>query len=223
VLSKRVVLTGFGKGLNMLFFAFRPVKIKTIAILILCIILIEFLGIFSLFFFSLAAVILSIFSLLKNSKGTEKERARQKKWAMLRIVSASLFVFFFIFAIFYFGDFMPTQPLPEKCTFPLSLSCTDWQVNSNSLTLNLQNRGRDMIISSIAATSDALSGDSHCSTGTLNALVRNGDKINLNLDGCNYVDRGRDKNRYLMNLTYRWVDSLNLSHQMPRELLAKRP
>jgi hypothetical protein len=130
----------------------------------------------------------------------------------------------FAFAFFCMVSTLDLEdPLPEKCTFPPVFSCTGWQVNYDSIEINLQNTaGRDMNIIFVTGSSDALSTSGPC-IGTLNRMVRSGDNFTLQLDGCPYVDTGRGKNRYLLNVTYTWVDSPTILHQMSGELLAKHP
>ncbi|MBI2550095.1 hypothetical protein HYV83_02840, partial [Candidatus Woesearchaeota archaeon] len=71
---------------------------------------------------------------------------------------AILVVLVVIGALSYFGVLSPATLLPEKCTFPVSVSCTDFSVlGTGGLTLVLQNgAGRDMIIQGITASSEAL-------------------------------------------------------------------
>ena len=70
---------------------------------------------------------------------------------------AILVVLVVIGALSYFGVLSPSTLLPEKCTFPVSISCTDFTVTTGTVSINLQNgAGRDMIIRGATATGDAL-------------------------------------------------------------------
>jgi len=103
------------------------------------------------------------------------------------------------------------------------LSCSDFSVTTSSITLVLQNgAGRDIKVTEVRASADALSGGP-CTTGALTTTVRNGDKSSFTLGTCTAVDTGRDKNRYAINVTYNWLDSPTISHQLNGELLAKKP
>jgi len=70
---------------------------------------------------------------------------------------AILVVLVVIGALSYFGVLSPATLLPEKCTFPVSVSCTDHIVGSAYVGLIIQNgAGRDMTIRGVTATSEAL-------------------------------------------------------------------
>ncbi len=81
---------------------------------------------------------------------------------------AILVVLIVIGALAYFGVLSPSTLLPEKCTFPVSLSCTDHSIvggGSPYIALALQNgAGRDMTIRGIATTSEALGVGGMCCT-----------------------------------------------------------
>ena len=160
---------------------------------------------------------------------------------------AILVVLIVIGALAYFGVLSPSTLLPEKCTFPVSLTCSDHSVSRTSITLVLLNgAGRDMLVRGVAATSDALRGGLACNcnnslqggaTGATVAL-RNGQSATFTLSGtpggagaicttggtpCDYIDVGRDKNRYNITVRYSWMDSLTILHTLPGELLGRKP
>ena len=152
---------------------------------------------------------------------------------------AILVVLVVIGALAYFGVLSPSTLLPEKCTFPVSLSCTDHQVLGTQVTLILQNgAGRDMTITRISAASEALGGASlanlgcACGTGAISTVLRNGAGVTFTLltpdpaagcaTYCQFRDTGRDKNRYNITLNYNWLDSPTITHQLSGELLARR-
>ena len=149
---------------------------------------------------------------------------------------AILVVLIVIGALAYFGVLSPSTLLPEKCTFPVSLTCTDHQILTNSITLVMLNgAGRDMNVLYINTTSEALN------TGTLStscqnttvSILRNGRSGTFLLGGtggsgggnagCAFRDTGRDKNRYNIVIGYNWTDSQNVAHSLSGDLLARKP
>ncbi|MBI2140824.1 hypothetical protein HYU16_00205 [Candidatus Woesearchaeota archaeon] len=40
---------------------------------------------------------------------------------------------------------------------------------------------------------------------------------------CTFRDTGRDKNRYNVTMVYEWLDATGIDHELPGELLARRP
>jgi len=136
-------------------------------------------------------------------------------WAILVVIVV-------ISALAYFGVLNPANLLPEKCTFPVSLDCVDFVVSDEGVSVVLQNgAGRDIKVSSISFTSDALSGV--CESVGMDATLRNGEKAAFfanGLAGCSFVDSGRSKNRYNVELIYSWLDS-GIEHDLAGELLAK--
>jgi len=151
---------------------------------------------------------------------------------------AILVVLVVIGALAYFGVLSPATLLPEKCSFPVSVNCVDHSVESDKITIILQNgAGRDMLISRMVISSDALGlggGGERCEMTTVTTL-RNSQSgtfiLNDPIDGtgaagvdqCLFIDTGRDKNRYNITVEYSWLDSPTLSHKLIGELLAKAP
>ncbi len=144
---------------------------------------------------------------------------------------AILVVLVVIGALAYFGVLSPATLLPEKCTFPVSISCTDFSIGASSITLILLNgAGRDMVVTSVSASSQALgdaSGGQSCSTAAGNTTLRNGASTTFTLStggaACTFSDTGRDKNRYNLSLNYAWLDSRSITHGANGELLARKP
>ena len=158
---------------------------------------------------------------------------------------AILVVLIVIGALAYFGVLSPSTLLPEKCTFPVSITCTDHSVGQSSITLILLNgAGRDMLVKSIAASSEALGvGNLGCACNTSSATsgltLRNGASTTFTLDtnavgnlaacntapgsACTFKDTGRDKNRYNISVFYSWVDSQAVTHTLAGELLGRKP
>ena len=159
---------------------------------------------------------------------------------------AILVVLIVIGALAYFGVLSPSTLLPEKCTFPVSLTCTDHSVAQTSMTfIMLNGAGRDMRVWAVSATSDSLRGGLACNcnnTAQGSVALRNGQSQTFTLTGnpttpgatcdddgvgphtaCDYIDTGRDKNRYNVTVSYSWQDSLTVYHRLAGELLARKP
>ena len=162
---------------------------------------------------------------------------------------AILVVLVVIGALSYFGVLSPSTLLPEKCTFPVSVSCTDHTVvgsaSAGYVAVVLQNgAGRDMVVRGVQASSQALTGGCGTNTTVITTAVtcptstaigtngctggptlRNGASTTITMRGtqanCNFVDTGRDKNRYAISVWYSWLDSQTIFHEMPGELLAR--
>jgi len=136
-------------------------------------------------------------------------------WAILVVIVV-------ISALAYFGVLNPANLLPEKCTFPVSLDCVDFVVGDDGISVVLQNgAGRDIKVSSISFSSDALSGV--CDSVGMDATLRNGEKAAFFANDpavCSFVDAGRSKNRYRVKVAYAWLDS-GIAHELEGELLAK--
>ncbi|MBI2145009.1 hypothetical protein HYU18_01665 [Candidatus Woesearchaeota archaeon] len=165
---------------------------------------------------------------------------------------AILVVLVVIGALAYFGVLSPSTLLPEKCTFPVSVSCTDFgfdEAGTTTIRMMLQNSaGKDMVVWSVDAVSDALGGpggsgltNNQCISCVDNTApfvcddpvgftLRNGasSEFRLNrwtpggVDTCRHRNTGRDKNRYVLNISYSWVDSQTIRHSLNGELLARR-
>lgn len=174
------------------------------------------------FILPLVGLILGIVALVKVNKG----EAEGKRFAIAAIVIGAVFTFILPFLIVigslaYFGTMNPSTLLPEKCSFPLSLSCSDFLVTPTSISIVLRNGvGRDMVVNSLEATSEALQG-SCSSSGTV--TLPNGDTNTFSLTGCNFKETGREKNVYSVAVNYALVDSPTLKHTLIGELLAKKP
>ncbi|MBI3036446.1 hypothetical protein HYY73_01640 [Candidatus Woesearchaeota archaeon] len=167
--------------------------------------------------------------ILKGRKGqAAMEFLMTYGWAILVVLVV-------IGALSYFGVLSPSTLLPEKCTFPVSISCTDHEVSGISITLILQNgAGRDMLITRVSAASEALGAGNlgcACGTGAISQVFRNGGSVRLGLifadapciaNGCTFRDTGRDKNRYNMTVNYAWLDSPTITHQLSGEMLSRR-
>ncbi len=145
-------------------------------------------------------------------------------WAILVVLAV-------LAAIIYFGVLNPTMLIPERCSFSAGMNCENYQVVSNQIVLVLQNsQGRDMLVSRVAASSDALgTGDLGvvCADNTA-VMLNDGERATFILDepdvpgSCDYRETGRDKNAYDINISYSWQDSPAITHVLNGELLAKK-
>ncbi len=157
---------------------------------------------------------------------------------------AILVVLVVIGALAYFGVLSPSTLLPEKCTFPIQISCSDQAAlintadNELSLTLVLQNgAGRDLLLRSMTATGEALTNDCYLNTssdivpgeqwpnGATRTVILSNDSVVDNVlgseasstNGCAWTDTGRDKERFDIVMTYSWADSQSINHQFQGE------
>ena len=182
--------------------------------------------------------------MLQRIKGLKAQAAME---FLMTYGWAILVVLIVIGALAYFGVLSPSTLLPEKCTFPVSLTCTDHTVTTNSMTFILLNgAGRDMRVWAVSATSDSLRGALACNCNNsfqgggaaASVALRNGQSATFSLSGiptgagavciaggtpCDYIDTGRDKNRYNVTVYYSWQDSLTVYHTLQGELLARKP
>lgn len=151
------------------------------------------------------------------------------------ILTAQLIVTALLSVLIYFGTSSPSTLVPEKCTFPSSLTCIDHFETTSKIALTiLNNAGSDMTITKASAASQALgTGDlgCGCSTGATATELKNGQSTTLTLatpdancsNGCNYKDTGRDSNIYKLTVFYHLDDSPSISHQLNGEMLTRSP
>jgi hypothetical protein len=167
--------------------------------------------------FGFFGILYGIIALVRS----RKFKGEGKKEAITAFVASLVSVLIILLVASYFGMFHQPEGVNERCQFPASFYCTDFDVTSKSISLTFQNDGgKDMVLSSIVATSDAVNGSCIFYSAV---TLPNGEKNTFSLANCNYVDSGRDKNLYHLNVTYSWADSPTISHQLVGELLAKRP
>ena len=171
------------------------------------------------------------------------------KRGLLTLLPYLIIVCGVLFISNYFGGSRPPALLPERCTFPVSLTCFDHSVTASYVAISLQNSaGRDMIIRGMTATSDALGRGNMCSTRTGGGSPLSSDIcptssgygvqgctggpqlisgkstiITMNQGACAFIGTGRDKNRYNITVYYSWSDSANILRTLPGEMLAKKP
>ena len=179
----------------------------------------------------------------KNVKANEKIfRFMKQQQPAFWGITIFFFIITLVFLLFVsFTGSGPSTLLPEKCSFPVSLTCSDQKVDPTQITLVLQNGAKkDMNIQKISAFSDALGSGSPipnwgcgCYYAPANGagILSKGTTATFTLNTpdpgcpnwCYYRDTGRDKNRYNITLTYNWVDTPNITHQLNGEMLARRP
>jgi len=136
---------------------------------------------------------------------------------------AILVVMVVIGALAYFGVLNPSQLLPEKCTLQIGFYCKDFQVKNGHILLDILNgAGRWVTIHSIKFTSEALQGEAGCNYSSL-TTIENGKHVEFNASGgdCAYKDTGRAKNRYNIEIVYKWTAG-RYNHTMKGELLARK-
>jgi len=117
-------------------------------------------------------------------------------WAILVVLVA-------IAALAYFGVLSPDRFLPEKCTFPPGLACTDFTVSSTGMSLVVQNSlGQDITMQSLTDV------DGSCSLSPAAAL-NNGDSTTYTLSSCTHGSSG---SRYSSDITIVYTTSSGLNH-----------
>ena len=123
---------------------------------------------------------------------------------------AILVVLIVIGVLLYSGFANISNLLPEKCTFSISVKCLDHSVKKDSIQLRLENAaGREMVVRSITATSEALAGPSDSAPGTCelsntnkNSRLKKGAKkvFNLNVRSSTALASGPETNVNNLNL-----------------------
>ncbi len=173
------------------------------------------------FLFPIAGLILGIVALVKIKNSVDKNG---KGFALAAVIISGVAFIFSLFLIIsvigslaYFGVLSPATMLPEKCTFPVGITCIDFAATQTSISLILQNgEGRDMKISSVEFTGDAVNGDCKAS---VNMEVANGGKVEVKATGCKLDSGDLEKARIGVVVNYAWVDSLTLERTMQGVLL----
>ncbi len=144
---------------------------------------------------------------------------------------AILVVLIVISALAYFGVLDPSNFVPDRCTFPVSLTCTDFVVKGNGagftqLQLTVANgAGQDMTVTQIEITGPAISSAQRCLVGvpaslatTIQAANSASFTVNVNTPpaggvppndekACVFVSTGKKKDIYNVNVTYNFVGS----------------
>lgn len=151
---------------------------------------------------------------------------------------AILVVLIVIAALAYFGVLDPSNVLPDKCTFPVTLTCDDFLVNTQGISLNvINNAGKGITISRVNVTSTALNvapGETGwCSTNVAPGTIATGDNVNLLMtmtdsdddggidDPCTFAATGKQKDKYSVKVHY-VLEGSNFEKTLGGELLSKR-
>ncbi len=179
-----------------------------------------------LFPFSIPAVILGILGLKDYNKdpsiGGKGMAIAGIVLGALVILGLLLLLLIFIGTMAYFGTMNPDSMLPEKCSFPIQLSCNDFSVTSNRVIVTITNgAGRDMIINKATVTSSAIKGEK-CEKdySTSPIELKNGARETIQVEKCLAQNTGQSKNRYDVILDYNWADN-SVKHQITGEISAK--
>ncbi len=162
----------------------------------------------------------------QNSKGqAAMEFLMTYGWAILVVLVV-------IAALAYFGVLDPTNILPDRCTFPITFTCTDYVVRgtANSLADDVvsmklvNNGGKDIALANISAYGGPLLAACSTSTSIINgvpATLGSGSELEITLTGCNLAPSGKKKDKYLVNVSYTLVGS-TFAKTLQGELLTKR-
>ncbi len=156
-------------------------------------------------------------------------------FALLVVIAA--FAYFGVLGPTNVGELGPTNILPDRCTFPLTFTCTDYAVRGRAnsvaddvISLNLvNNAGNDIILQGISAYGTPLiAGSCLNNTGaTVNTVpqlpitISSGSEQAIVINNCNLATSGKERDRYLVNVSYTFVGS-TLARKLQGELLTKR-
>lgn len=114
--------------------------------------------------------------------------------------------------------------LPEWCSPDVSeqLRCQDFKITDKSIHILIKNQNvvRTIIVTGISLQSDALA-TGYCANKSLSANVELGGSIEVAIDGCVYTETGKDRDKYLISITYHSIDSTYL-HTLEGVMLAKK-
>jgi len=158
-----------------------------------------------------------------TSKITKRGKRAQAAMEFLMTYGwAILVVLVVIGALAYFGVLNPSQLLPEKCNLPIGFNCKDFRVTSGQIKLDIENgAGRGVEINTITLTSDALTNGGPCRSTTPKTLANGAHtEFTASKVSCAHNPTGRAKNRYDIEIIYKWLDS-PYNHTMNGELLAR--
>ena len=141
------------------------------------------------------------------------------------------------FLILLVVAFQSVSALPQICNIQKSISCQDFGIGLNNITLNLLNiAGTDLTIIKISAASDALGGNSESAnigcgctySPSTPTQLRNGKTLTIKLDTpdagcpnwCNERDNGKffTQDRYNLTVFYALSDNPKIIHQLWGEI-----
>jgi hypothetical protein len=138
---------------------------------------------------------------------------------------AILVVLIVIGALAYFGVLNPNILVPPKCTLETGLSCKDYRITEDKITLSLENgMGKGIVIQKVSVYQVGTGANmGRCLNGTtlMAVTVGNGREGALEIY-CQtpLVNTGR-KEKFDLNITYYYQDSTAAyNHTMKGEILA---
>ena len=142
---------------------------------------------------------------------------------------AILVVLIVIAALAYFGVLDPSNVLPDKCTFPISLTCDDFLVStSQGVRLSvINNAGKGMTVTGASAAGPGIQGV--CATAVAPGLIAQGTSSSLNIttDGatvpgtCTFINTGKRKDKYTITVNYS-LEGSTFQKSLTGDLLSKR-
>ncbi|MAG16073.1 hypothetical protein CMO88_03360 [Candidatus Woesearchaeota archaeon] len=114
-------------------------------------------------------------------------------------------------------DESPEAFLPEKCTFSVGFSCMDFRVTTSTVDLVIQpGIGKDITISKVSFTGDAISGK--CQTSP-NIKLKNGERGVISTTNCN-IKKVDTKAKINVALEY-YIDSPENTKIVQGEILSR--
>ena len=132
---------------------------------------------------------------------------------------AILVVLVVVGALAYFGVLNPSNLVPERCVVPAPLNCKAAMTGSDGLQVALQNTAnKDMTVTSISFTSDALAGT--CASTELTAPIPVGQQATIFVNGCLFSKNGKQK--YQTTIKYTWNDAASIQNQLTGELVSNK-
>lgn len=138
---------------------------------------------------------------------------------------AILVVLVVIGALAYFGVLNPSSMLPSKCTTEMGLSCSDYRITNNSITVKLLNgRGQDIVVRNITFKSDYITSSNGCTWSNVaqapgysvnGTVIKNGESKVFIANGSSCtVSEFSNKGRFLFDITWSNTNYKNESEQL---------
>jgi len=135
---------------------------------------------------------------------------------------AILVVLIVIGALAYFGVLNPNMLVPPKCTLETGLSCKDYRITADKITLSVENgMGKGMIIQKVSIYQ--VGGAGRCFNGTdlLAITIANGREGALEVYCQTPLTNTGRKEKFDLNITYYYQDStVTYNHTLKGEILA---
>ncbi len=175
--------------------------------------------------------------MITSSKQKPVQRVKRGQAAMEFLMTygwAILVVLVVIAALAYFGVLDPTNILPDRCTFPITLTCSDYLVkgsfggtNDDSVGMVLVNNGgKDLTITGFNVSGTAILNPCGLTapsviTPVLPITLGSGQEQSITITGCNLAASGKKKDKYIVTVQYNLVGSTFVK-TLQGELLTKR-